>query len=123
MFAKRQYPGTCLVQPTRELHNHIDWAFSIAHNAALQASRAFMFAHGYRPASNEGHKNTFMFVAIVVDDEHRRLIHYFDHVRVQRHRVVYDVVGMVTQTETQNLLAKAKEYVKWVQRQLLPFRE
>jgi len=31
-----------------------DWAYNIAYNALLQASRALMFAEGYRPTSGEG---------------------------------------------------------------------
>lgn len=31
-----------------------DWAYNIAYNAILQASRALMFAEGYRPTSGEG---------------------------------------------------------------------
>lgn len=95
-----------------------DWAFSIAYNAVLQASRAFMFAQGYRPASNEGHKNTFAFMMNVVGESHAPLIAYFDHIRVKRHQVTYDAVGIVTQTETQDLLSKAKEYVAWIRQQL-----
>lgn len=99
-----------------------DWAFSIAYNAVLQASRAFMFAQGYRPASNEGHKNTFAFMLIMVDKPHESLITYFDRMRVKRHQVTYDATGVVTQTETRNLLSKAEEYVKWVHQQLRPFQ-
>jgi len=99
-----------------------DWAFSIAYNAVLQASRAFMFSQGYRPASNEGHKNTFAFMLIVVDESHATLITYFDRMRIKRHQATYDAVGIVTQTETQDLLSKAKEYVEWIRQQLPPFR-
>ena len=42
------------------------WAFSIAYNAVLQASRALMFFHGFRPASHEGHKNTFAYLRVIV---------------------------------------------------------
>ena len=31
-----------------------DWAFSMAYNAVLQATRALMFANGFRPAAGEG---------------------------------------------------------------------
>lgn len=33
-----------------------DWGFAIAYDAVLQASRAFMFAQGFRTASNESDK-------------------------------------------------------------------
>ena len=81
-----------------------------------------MFSQGYRPASNEGHKNTFAFMLIVVDESHEPLITYFDRMRVKRHQVTYDAVGIVTQTETRDLLSKAEEYVKWIRQQLQPLR-
>ena len=34
----------------------LDWGFTVAYNAVLQAGRAFMSAKGYRPASAEGHR-------------------------------------------------------------------
>jgi uncharacterized protein (UPF0332 family) len=37
----------------------LDWSFSIAYNAVLQACRAYMFHRGYRPATTEGHKAVF----------------------------------------------------------------
>ena len=39
-----------------------DWGFSIAYNAVLQAARAYMYSQGFRPASEQGHKNTFAFL-------------------------------------------------------------
>ena len=49
----------------------LDWVFTVAYNAALQAGRAFMFAKGYRPASAEGHKNTFAFLATALGPNRR----------------------------------------------------
>jgi uncharacterized protein (UPF0332 family) len=48
-----------------------DWGFAVAYNAVLQAARAFMFARGYRPASAEGHKNTFAFLAVALENNTR----------------------------------------------------
>ena len=100
-----------------------DWAFSIAYNAVLQASRAFMFAQGFRPASNEGHKNTFMFMLAVADEAHKPVITYFDRMRVKRHQATYDAVGIITQTETRNLLSQAEAYVNWINKELQSFLE
>ena len=97
-----------------------DWAFSIAYNGVLQASRAFMFSHGYRPASNEAHKNTFAFMLAAVDEVHKPLITYFDRMRVKRHRLTYEAAGIATETEASDLLSKAEEYLTWVRRQIQP---
>ena len=91
-----------------------DWAFSISYNAVLQASRAVMFAQGYRPASHESHKNTFAFMLATVEETKKPLIGFFDRMRVKRHQAIYEAAGTVTETEARTLFAKAKEYVAWV---------
>lgn len=91
-----------------------DWGFAVAYNAVLQASRAFMFAQGYRPAGAEGHKNTFAFMRIAMGKRYEELILYFDRVRNKRNQAIYDVAGLITETEARNLFSKATEFVKLV---------
>jgi len=53
-----------------------DWAFSIAYNAILQATRALMFAEGFRPATGEGqHKAAVQFAEITLGDKFQNEIH------------------------------------------------
>jgi len=102
----------------RLIAEDLDWAFAISYNAVLQASRAYMFAQGYRPASAEGHKNTFAFMRIALGKEHEELITYFDRMRVKRNQATYDVAGLITETEAQNLLEKARDFVAWIHNKL-----
>jgi uncharacterized protein (UPF0332 family) len=94
----------------------LDWGFTVAYNAVLQAGRAFMFAKGYRPASTEGHKNTFAFLAAALGPEHADLMSYFDRMRNKRNQAVYGMAGRIAETEARSLLAKATEFVKLVRR-------
>lgn len=91
-----------------------DWGFAIAYDAALQAGRALMLARGYRPASEEGHKNTFAFLEAALGKEHEEIVTYFDRMRGKRHQTIYDVAGRITETEARNLLARAEEFVRFV---------
>lgn len=91
-----------------------DWGFAVAYNAVLQASRAYMFAHGYRPAGAEGHKNTFAFMRLAMGKQCDDLITYFDRVRNKRNQAIYDVAGLITETEARHLFAKATAFVKLV---------
>ena len=88
-----------------------DWAFSISYNAALQASRGFMYARGYRASSHEAHKNTFAFMKIALGKECEELIGFFDRMRPKRNRAIYDTVGLITETEVKELLKKSREFV------------
>ena len=90
------------------------WAFSIAYNGILQASRALMFFHGFRPSSHEGHKNTFAYLRAIVEEDGNALIDYFDRMRVKRHQAVYEAPGRVTRTEAETLIEQAQSFVSWV---------
>ena len=56
-----------------------DWAFSIAYNAILQATRALMFAKGFRPTAGEGqHKVAVQFAEMTLGEKFQDEIHIFD---------------------------------------------
>jgi uncharacterized protein (UPF0332 family) len=95
-----------------------DWGFAIAYNAVLQASRAFMFAEGYRPSSHEGHKNTFAFMLIAMGTPYEDLITYFDRVRNKRNQAMYDVAGKISETEAKNLFKMAVDFVAHIKKLL-----
>jgi len=95
-----------------------DWGFAVAYNAVLQASRAFMFAQGYRPVAAEGHKTTFAFMAEAMGKDYEDLIAYFDRMRNKRNQAIYDVAGLITETEARNLFQRALEFVKLIREQL-----
>ena len=95
-----------------------DWGFAVAYNAVLQASRAYMFAQGYRPAGAEGHKNTLAFMRLAMSKGYEDLITYFDRMRNKRNQAIYDVAGLITQTEARNLFAKATDFVELIRAKL-----
>ncbi|MBT9160646.1 MAG: hypothetical protein DDT27_01075 [Dehalococcoidia bacterium] len=93
------------------LGESLDWTYSVAYNAVLQACRAYMFHLGYRPASAEAHKNTFEFMRFAVDEPFKNSVSYFDRVRRKRHRTIYDEVGLVSEKEARELLKRAREFL------------
>jgi len=96
------------------VNESLDWSYSIAYNAVLQACRAYMFRLGYRPAATEAHKTTLQFTQIVMEEPLKKTISYFDRVRKKRHRTVYDEIGIVTEKEARQLLEKAKEFISYI---------
>ena len=95
-----------------------DWGFAVAYDAVLQASRAYMFARGFRPASNESHKNTFAFMRLAMDKDYEDLMAYFDRMRSKRNQTIYDVAGLITETEARNIMERADNFVKLIREQL-----
>lgn len=95
-----------------------DWGFAVAYNAVLQASRAYMFAQGYRPTGAEGHKNTFAFMRLAMGKQYDDLITYFDRVRNKRNQAIYDVAGLITETEAKELFRQATDFVKLIRKMI-----
>jgi len=79
------------------------------------ASRqGFMFAQGFRPASAEGHKNTFAFLRVALGKEQGDLVTYFDRMRNKRNQAIYGMAGLLAETEARDLLSKASQFVRLV---------
>lgn len=95
-----------------------DWAFSIAYNASLQASRAYMYSKGYRPSSHQGHKNTFDFMKAALGKEFEDMIGFFDRMRPKRNTAIYNMSGLITETEVSELVKKSKEFVQIIKEKI-----
>ena len=89
-----------------------DWGFSIAYNAVLQSARAYMYSLGYRPTTSQGHKSTFAFMRVALEDEFATLVGFFDRMRTKRNRALYDVAGLITEDEAKAILVHATDFVE-----------
>jgi uncharacterized protein (UPF0332 family) len=92
-----------------------DWAFSIAYNAILQAGRALMFYKGYRPTSGEGaHLAVVQFAEVTFGKTFENEISLFNKMRQKRHKVIYDVAGIISQHEARQAFKFAKKFVRTI---------
>lgn len=104
-----------LVTAESVLTSDNDWSLSIAYNAMLQAGRALMYSHGYRPAGRAQHATVVNFVENTLGPELTDEVLAFEMMRRKRHRAVYDAAGMVSQTEAENALRHAQVLVKAIE--------
>lgn len=101
-----------------------DWAFGIAYNAILQATRALMFAKGFRPRAGEGqHKVAVQFAEMTLGEKFQDEIHIFDKMRSKRHRVIYDVSGIVSHAEARQAFDFAVRFIEIVEKTLADLLE
>lgn len=89
-----------------------DWAFAIAYNAVLSASRAYMHQEGFRPTASESHKTVWRFMLIAMQKEHHDRIHFFNRMRVKRNKNLYDQVGLISETEGKQIIRSAEKHIK-----------
>ncbi len=101
-----------LATAERNLSNDRDWAYTIAYNAILQAARAFMLAKGFRPRGAEAHATVVQFIEEALGKPYASQIALFDQMRRKRHRVIYEVAGLVTKQEAEQSLAFAKTFAE-----------
>ena len=86
------------------LANDHDWAYTIAYNAILQAGRALMFAHGYRPDGANQHISVVKFAELYLEGKDAIV---FDRMRRKRHSSVYDTAGAISATEAEFAVGQA----------------
>jgi uncharacterized protein (UPF0332 family) len=97
---------------------NFDWTFAIAYNSMLQASRALMFFHGYRPTESKSHISVIKFVEIILGNEFRKEITTFDRVRRKRHSVIYDEAGSISSFEANFAVKSAEKFLKEIKKRL-----
>lgn len=101
-----------LATAERNLSEDHDWAYGIAYNAVLQASRAFMLSKGYRPRGGEQHSTVVQFVEESLGKKYASQIALFDQMRRKRHRIIYEMTGLVSKQEAEQGVAFAKKFVE-----------
>ena len=94
------------------LPEDVDWAFNIVYNAVLQAARALVLHEGFRPRGAGQHRTIVLFCQEALGPEGRRQVTLFDQMRRKRHRLVYEMVGLVSRQEAEQALIFAKAFVE-----------
>ena len=93
-----------------------DRRFATAYNAALQAGKISIACSGHRVSARAGHHAvTFEAAHLVIGSEAAALTDYFDACRRKRNVIDYDNSSVATETEADELLQKAKEFLALVE--------
>jgi uncharacterized protein (UPF0332 family) len=94
-----------------------DRRFATAYNAALQAAKMAIACAGYRVTTGTGHHRTSLETAeLALGPTARLYTEYFDRCRRKRNVIDYDNAHIATETEAQEILLKAKDFVRLVER-------
>lgn len=77
----------------------------------LQAARALVLHEGFRPRGAGQHRTIVLFCQEALGPEYRRQVALFDQMRRKRHRLVYEMVGLVSHQEAEQALRFAGAFV------------
>lgn len=93
-----------------------DRCFATAYNAALQAGKMAIACAGYRVTVGAGHhKISFEAAKLAIGKAADSYCDYFDICRRKRNVIDYDDANVATETESQEILTKAKEFLEMVE--------
>ncbi len=101
------------------IDSDLDWAFSIAYNAILQISLAYMNSLGYRPRGEAKHANTFRFLSETLPKTHHSTIKRLQRMRQKRNATIYRRAGLVSEKEAKDIIGFTNSYYELIKK-LLP---
>jgi uncharacterized protein (UPF0332 family) len=94
-----------------------DRRFATAYNAVLQLSKMAITCDGYRVTSGLGHhQKSFEAVKAALGKTGESLADYFETCWRKRNHIDYDASEVVTETEAEEMLEKAREFQELVER-------
>lgn len=91
-----------------------DRRFATAYNAVLQLATIVIACAGYRVVGLGHHQTTLRALPVAMGNTASGYAAYFEQCRRKRNQVDYDMVNVATETETEDLLAKAEEFKEFV---------
>ena len=88
-----------------------DRRFAIAYNAALNLANYVIRKNGYRVAAKVGHHRiTFLVAGEVLGRAAKNHLDYFDVCRRKRNKVDYDLAGVATDRDVEELIRQVVEF-------------
>lgn len=93
-----------------------DRRFATAYNAALQAAQMAIACAGYRISGSTGHhKVSFQSITLVLGSAAGKYSDYFETCRRKRNTIDYMRSHVATETEAQEILSIAQEFLEFVE--------
>src|ERR1700733_88122 len=93
-----------------------DRRFATAYNAALQSAKMPIACAGYRVTAGAGHhKISFDCIELAMGSRAKSFADYFDRCRRKRNTIDYDSAFVATETEAEEILQRANEFVEMVE--------
>jgi len=94
-----------------------DWSYNASYTSILDSMKAYMNSKGYRSTREGGHVAAIDFIKIY-DSDLKKYAQRIDRMRRLRHRVTYDDFDIITETDAENKLIIAKEFLSLVELKL-----
>lgn len=91
-----------------------DRKFATAYNAVLQSATIILYSKGYKPEGKGHHFVVFQAMKEIMGKDYYDLADYFDSCRAKRNMTDYSYAGGISESEAEELIAEAEEFLKTV---------
>ena len=89
-------------------------AYLFAYTAMLKIGRALLFLKGYRPKGQGQHEAVIHTAGFVLGKGFESLTRQFNQMRQKRNKLIYDIGGLVSHTESEEAFLAAEKYLEKV---------
>jgi len=95
-----------------------DQKYIISYQAAFEVSRAFIYCHGYRPIKTGHHYIVWQCMKDLVSADTRKTILLFETAAKKRNKLTYDIAGLASQKEADEIYKEAKAFVDFIKEEI-----
>lgn len=92
----------------------LDRRFATLYNAALAMATVILYCKGYQSCGRGHHFTTFQSLKIILGKTEAETADYFDSCRIKRNSVDYDLAGIVSEKEFNELAQEAKRFYNFI---------
>ena len=92
-----------------------DGKYSHAYDAVLLLSKIAIACSGYQTKGTGAHATTFLAMNLACGSIAQKYADYFDQCRRKRNKLSYDMAGIITEKEAEELLSKAHEFSQFIE--------
>jgi len=98
-----------------------DQKYILSYQAALEAGMALVCCYGYRPIKAGHHYITWQCLKELLAGDNRKLVSLFDDAAKKRSKLTYDMAGIASQKEADELYREARNFVNIIKSEIKRF--
>ena len=95
-----------------------DQKYILSYQAALEAGMALIYYHGYRPLKAGHHYITWQCLKDLLGEKNRKTILLFEYAAKKRSKLSYDVAGLASQKEADEMYQESRDFVSLVKEEI-----
>ena len=98
-----------------------DQKYISSYQAAFEVAIALIYCHGYRPIKIGHHYIVWQCIKDLVGEDIRKMILLFENAAKKRNKLSYDIAGLASQKEADEIYAEAMNFVSLIKGKIEKF--